>query len=670
MLQKLINYSVLFLLSSSLFFLTGCDSSGTVYCPNGSNTGTIKLAISQKNSTKTILPDIDMTPATYTITGTGPDAAEFARSITDDSAEIPELAFGNWIVTVDALNANNQVIARGSEAVTVHTGETATADITVTPLEGNGTLNVTLEWNNNDTEVPSIEAQLINSADVVQDLAFTINGEGNTGTYSNSALPAGYYVLSVKLLDNNIQTMGAVEIVRIVEGETSTGSFVFNEINKPGGSIIANIIADMQEPIEVAMTEIPDEIAKGSTTAVTASVPDGVGEVKYIWFINGDQKHIGSTADPVYTIPVDTLKTGGVYRIDVAAFSIDGKRGGSASDSFRVTGSTEKVWEGDYTIMTQAHIDALSGYTKITGNLEIGDIQASINGTTPTETFFTDLTGLECLTHIEGYLAIVNNNALTSLTGLNNLTAVDGGGLEVGEDTFFAGIHVAYNALLTNIDEFNNITSLDGILSIVDNESLVNLDGFANLTTVGETLEINDNISLTNLAGLSNLTSIGKTLIIMRSSFTTLNSFNNLTSIGESIAIADNSMLTNIEGFNSLTSIGVTLYLKGNTGLAAIQGFSSLTHVGDNLTIIENNMLANIGGFNSLTHVGDTLTIRNSLVTTIGGFNNLCSVKNVAIRFNSELCSVEAELIKDRLQSCLDDGVETNNVIEYNKICP
>ncbi|MCP4130408.1 MAG: hypothetical protein GY754_05455, partial [bacterium] len=147
MLQKFKKYRGLALLVSLLFVTAGCGSIGSNSSADNKNSGTIKLSISQKNSTKTILPDIDMTPATYTVTGAGPDAAEFARSITDVSAEIPELAFGNWIVTVDALNANNQVIARGSEAVTVHTGETATADITVTPLAGNGTLNVTLQWN-------------------------------------------------------------------------------------------------------------------------------------------------------------------------------------------------------------------------------------------------------------------------------------------------------------------------------------------------------------------------------------------------------------------------------------------------------------------------------------------------------------------------------------------
>ncbi len=167
--------------------------------------------------------------------------------------------------------------------------------------------------------MPSIEAQLIDADDTVQNLTFTINGEGNEGTFSSNAIPAGYYILNVKLLDNNIYTMGAVEIVRIVEGETTTGSFNFIEINRPGGNIMINIVADMEDPISVSMTEIPDEIAKGTTVSVTASVPADVGDVKYIWFINGESQYIGSTADPSFDIPVDSLKYG--QRIKVLGVS-------------------------------------------------------------------------------------------------------------------------------------------------------------------------------------------------------------------------------------------------------------------------------------------------------------------------------------------------------------
>ncbi|MCP4132714.1 MAG: leucine-rich repeat domain-containing protein, partial [bacterium] len=511
-------------------------------------------------------------------------------------------------------------------------------------------------------EVPSIEAQLINSSDVVQDLTFTISSiEGtSTGTFSDSALPAGYYVLSVKLLDNNIQTMGAVEIVRIVEGATSTGSFIFNEINKPGGTIIANILADMEEPIEVSMSDIPAELAKGTTTEVTASVPDGVGDVRYTWFINGEQQHIGSTADPVYTIPVDTLKTDGVYRIDLVAFTLDGKRGGSATDTFRVTeadpgpGCTENVYDGDYTIMTQDDIDALSGYTKIAGNLLIGDVEAAIsgetpNGSIPVETYFTDLAGLECLTHIEGYLGIANNNALTSLTGLNNLKNIDGAELESEYgDINLVTIRLMYNSVLTNIDELNNLPPVCGSMMILGNASLTNLDGLSNLTTVTGYFAIDRNMSLANIDGLANLTTISDYLYI-----------------------GDNRPLTNLDGFNNLGSIGKALTITSSS-LTTLNGFNNLTTIGQSLGIRNNSTLTNIEGFNSLTSVGRSLSITgNDVLTNIDGFNSLCSVANsISISYNDELCENTAEALRDQVLSCPGGGSGVSGSISDNKICP
>ena len=70
-----------------------------------------------------------------------------------------------------------------------------------------------------------------------------------------------------------------------------------------------------------------------------------------------------------------------------------------------------QVCTGDYTIDevdTAGDIASLSGCTEITGSLIIED------------TALTDLTGLENLTAVEGSLHIWNNPVLTSLNGLNN----------------------------------------------------------------------------------------------------------------------------------------------------------------------------------------------------------------------------------------------------------
>jgi len=73
------------------------------------------------------------------------------------------------------------------------------------------------------------------------------------------------------------------------------------------------------------------------------------------------------------------------------------------------------VCEGNYTIDdidTADDLDALSRCKSIIGNLSISS------------TLLTSLEGLECLTHIGGYLRISDNDSLTSLAGLENLKTV------------------------------------------------------------------------------------------------------------------------------------------------------------------------------------------------------------------------------------------------------
>ncbi|MCP4133851.1 MAG: hypothetical protein GY754_22975, partial [bacterium] len=328
--------SVIFSLFACLFLLisTGCSSSNSF---SGSDqTGILNLEIVMNNNSRMILPDIDMTPVSYVINGAGPDGAAFTMNTTDTLVDVMELAFGTWVIAVDGYNGEGTRIAYGTETVEVHTGETTPIDIIVSPLTGNGTLNVLLTWESEDTEIPSIESQLIASDGTTLDLDFEINANGDEGTYTNDALPAGYYTLSVKLLDNGIYTMGGVEIVRIVEGAETNGTIYFPEINKPGGNIGFAITANMGNPIDVTLSEIPGTIDPDATVEVTASVPDGTGDVFHTWYLNGNYAGMGSTANPTYTINAAELKLGNIYRLDVSTFSADGNRAGSASAKFKI----------------------------------------------------------------------------------------------------------------------------------------------------------------------------------------------------------------------------------------------------------------------------------------------------------------------------------------------
>ena len=147
---------------------------------------------------------------------------------------------------------------------------------------------------------------------------------------------------------------------------------------------------------------------------------------------------------------------------------------------------------GNYYFLTQEEIDnfmfdypncsELYGYTEISGK----DIN-NLNGLTVVETMedirifendnLTNLSGLDNLTTVGGSLNIGipvrfgfnGNPLLTSLSGLSNLNSV-------GEHLYILG-----NYMLNDISKLNSLLSIGGELNIVANESLQGLSGLGNI---------------------------------------------------------------------------------------------------------------------------------------------------------------------------------------------
>ena len=299
------------------------------------NKATLVLDVSSPFQTNTLLPDIDMTPAGYDFAGTGPDGATFSFIDAQPPVLADGLAPGGWTITVNAKNATGTVIGMGEQTTTLNPGQSQTINITVTPVEGYGLVDITLYWSAVDTYDPSITAQLVPASGSPIDLAFVIETEG-TATYTGSDIPTGYHTLVVQLLDNGILTMGAVEVVRVVKEQTTSGTYEFYEINQLG-SIVVNITPEMNDPIEITMSGQVAEVEIGGFMTVEASVPAETGNVVYVWYINGESKATGSS----YTTPSDLLI--GVYRLDVVVFTTDGSRAGSATHTFRVIDTEPSV---------------------------------------------------------------------------------------------------------------------------------------------------------------------------------------------------------------------------------------------------------------------------------------------------------------------------------------
>jgi hypothetical protein len=293
--------------------------------------GTLTVSINT-GSARTLLPPLDMTPASYAISGAGPAGSTFSQSTTGASATVTGLTFGSWTVTASAKNAAGAVIGQGTAAATVDTGKVATVALTVSPVQGTGTLKPTANWTASDLQAASIDAQLLPSTGSAIALPFSM-GTG-TATAQNSSLAAGYYTLTVKLLDNGALVMGAVEVVRIVQGQTTAGTFDFTQVNKAAGSISIGITPVTSDPFTTSLSGQSAALAVGSAMTVTAATPGYSGNVTYVWYVNGLSKATGSNASPSFTVGSGLAQ--GIYRLDVTAFSSDGMRAGAATTTFKV----------------------------------------------------------------------------------------------------------------------------------------------------------------------------------------------------------------------------------------------------------------------------------------------------------------------------------------------
>lgn len=131
------------------------------------------------------------------------------------------------------------------------------------------------------------------------------------------------------------------------------------------------------------------------------------------------------------------------------------------------------IWEGDYTIRDADDLETISGYSFITGALNINIHTSALK----------ELKGMECLTEIQGGLYISRNISLVTLDGLTNLETI-GGNLMIDD-----------NDALTSLDGLKNLAAIDGSLYIIYNDSLMRIK-MDSLSDVGDEFIVTDNANL------------------------------------------------------------------------------------------------------------------------------------------------------------------------------
>ena len=315
----------------------------------------------------------------------------------------------------------------------------------------------------------------------------------------------------------------------------------------------------------------------------------------------------------------------------------------------------------NYTATLQSQIDVLAGCTTFNGNLTINAPTATyldalsslttVNGnfTIANGTSFTTLNGLSNLTTVTGNF-IIGGVPVANLNQFTNLTTV-------------GGIVLNGNNSLTDIQALSNISgSLTNNITIINNQILTNLNGLQNITQVAS-LNITNNAALQNISGLSGLTtltnSFSNTLNIQTNpSLTSLNGLNNLVNLPNNggVKILTNNTLTDISALASISNLAY-LEITNNSNLstcaiapvcnlltvnnanafisdngtncsskAVVQSFCPTCPTGDVTFTTQAEVDAFVTQYPNCTQISGNLSINGFNIPNLSGLSNLTTV--------------------------------------------
>ncbi len=195
-------------------------------------------------SAKTLAPTIAMEVGSYDIYGEGPvpltDNFENLGNTTG-TLTLNDLTPGTWTITVDVRNPdvggdpnrNGTIIGYGmtDPPVLINPSLVTSVQIDVVPIEGTGTLDLTLNWNKFAYPNPYIEAFLTPlGSTTAEPLGFTLSpsGKPETGAYTDVNRATGYYLLTLQLRADTGLIWGTMEAVRIINGQITSQTFTVN----------------------------------------------------------------------------------------------------------------------------------------------------------------------------------------------------------------------------------------------------------------------------------------------------------------------------------------------------------------------------------------------------------------------------------------------------------
>jgi len=296
---------------------------------------------------------MDMHPAVYDVSGSGPLGHFFSLSISGGTAQVPRLSSGQWTITVTAKNKNLQGIGQGSGVVAILPSQISSLAISIAALSGNGTISLTVLLPSG-LVASTLSATLAPSAGTAIPLAF-VAGASDATCY-NPFIPSGYYTISLRLIDGGTLRAEAVDIIRIVGQGMTQGVVNFSSATDPAQPIHVAVTQPANDSIAVTLQGGVTPIVQGTSMTVSASPSDGICR----WFLDGSE--IVPTAALGPTVIVSATPAG-KHRLVALVFSADGLHAGSASYDFVATPAISTAGPFDFGVWMQYPTHIRNGST-------------------------------------------------------------------------------------------------------------------------------------------------------------------------------------------------------------------------------------------------------------------------------------------------------------------
>jgi len=291
--MKRMSYFVFALVMLVLAVFTSCDDASSSSSEDSSGmyaqkNASVSFIVQYDDTSKTISPKPAlMSVSRFSVQGTGPSGTTFGPVFsTGSSIEVKDLLPGEWSILAKAYNSNGNELARGEVKCTLQSGLNR-ANVSLDTISGEGSVQITLNWKNSFSVDSKFTVKAMfesTSGSKYLETVTAITEDCKVALKKN--LPAGSYIMTVKVSDSTGIISGFAEAIRIVANETSIGVVTLEGMPAELEVVISNSIGT---PLPVYVQCSPQGNGNYVLRACCDTLPAGVfsSSLLYRWFCNG-----------------------------------------------------------------------------------------------------------------------------------------------------------------------------------------------------------------------------------------------------------------------------------------------------------------------------------------------------------------------------------------------